>query len=57
MPRVDVEGTELYYCASGGGGPLLFVYDLGSSTRDQEFQIPTFSSDYRVITYDLRGHG
>ncbi len=57
MPSVDVRGIHLYYCSTGSGETLLFVHGLGSSERDWAFQTPAFSSDYRVIAYDLRGHG
>lgn len=57
MPRIQSNGLDLYYEASGKGQPLVFIHGLGSSTRDWEFQVPEFSNSYRVITFDLRGHG
>jgi pimeloyl-ACP methyl ester carboxylesterase len=36
---------------------LLLIHGLGSSTRNWEYQVKYFSELYRVITYDLRGHG
>jgi 3-oxoadipate enol-lactonase len=57
MPTLDVNGIGLYYEVAGRGAPLLFLHGLGSCTQDWEFQVPEFSKDYQVITFDLRGHG
>lgn len=57
MPRLQVNGIQLYYESHGEGEPVLFLHGLGSSTRDWEYQVPAFASAYRVITLDLRGHG
>jgi pimeloyl-ACP methyl ester carboxylesterase len=47
----------LYYDVTGDGPPLLFIHGLGSSTRDWQAQVPDFEARYRVIRFDLRGHG
>ena len=39
------------------GQPVLFLHGLGSSTKDWENQVNYFAKQYKVITYDLRGHG
>ena len=57
MPTMIVNNSGLYYEDTGQGHALVFIHGLGSSTRDWEFQVPVFSKDYRVITFDLRGHG
>lgn len=57
MPTLDVNGIGLYYEDIGHGTPILFLHGLGSSSQDWEFQVAEFSSDFRVITVDLRGHG
>jgi len=57
MPRVRCNGTSLYYETRGAGQPLVFIHGLGSSTRDWERQVSAFSKGYRVVTFDLRGHG
>lgn len=57
MPMQRAGDIELYYESQGAGDPVLFIHGLGSSTRDWEYQVPAFSPFYRVITYDLRGHG
>lgn len=57
MPRIHVGDIGLYYEATGEGQPLLFIHGLGSSTREWEPQVAEFAKQFRVITFDLRGHG
>ena len=38
-------------------GVIVFLHGLGSSTRDWQKQMDTFSPDYNCIAIDLRGHG
>lgn len=57
MPDMVVRGIRLHYESAGRGEPLLLIHGLGSSTRDWESQVAAFSRDFRVITFDLRGHG
>lgn len=55
--RVRVDGVELYCEIAGEGEPLLLIHGLGSCGEDWGPQIEHFRQDYRVITFDLRGHG
>jgi pimeloyl-ACP methyl ester carboxylesterase len=57
MPKIQSNGINLYYEIHGEGQPLLFIHGLGSSARDWEFQVTEFAKAYKVITFDLRGHG
>ena len=57
MPTIQSNGINLYYEIHGEGQPLLFIHGLGSSARDWELQVNEFANSYRVITFDLRGHG
>ena len=57
MPTLSANNIKLYYEEQGDGQPLVFIHGLGSSTDDWESQVPEFSQYYRVITFDLRGHG
>ena len=57
MPKLHVGDVALYYEISGHGQPILFIHGLGSSSRDWELQAPFFSQHYRVVTFDVRGHG
>ncbi|MDH5508319.1 MAG: alpha/beta hydrolase, partial [Anaerolineae bacterium] len=57
MPKIDLDGLETHYQITGQGDPLIFIHGLGSSGRDWEQQVEHFSKSYRVVTYDVRGHG
>ena len=57
MPNINLGDIDTYYEDWGEGDPILFIHGLGSSTRDWEYQLPTFSKRYRCICYDVRGHG
>jgi pimeloyl-ACP methyl ester carboxylesterase len=47
----------MYYEARGEGEPLLLIHGLGSSTEDWEAQVEFFAKRFRVVSYDVRGHG
>ena len=57
MPFLNFPNLRLYYEMTGDGPPLLLVHGLGSSSRDWEKQVGSFTQTYQVITLDLRGHG
>jgi pimeloyl-ACP methyl ester carboxylesterase len=48
---------DTYFEQTGSGEPLLFIHGLGATAASWAFQVPAFAAGYRVITYDLRGHG
>lgn len=57
MPIVELTDNSLYYEVYGEGDPLILIHGLGSSCRDWELQIPSFSERFQTIALDLRGHG
>jgi 3-oxoadipate enol-lactonase len=57
MPKLHVRDIDLYYEVNGQGQPVVFIHGLGSSSRDWERQVPVFSKQYQVLTFDIRGHG
>ncbi|MEI7644919.1 MAG: alpha/beta hydrolase [Chloroflexales bacterium] len=57
MSTYTLGDIQVSYEIAGAGPPILFIHGLGSSTRDWEFQVPTFAQQFQVITADLRGHG
>lgn len=57
MAVCQLADVALYYEVVGEGPPLLFIHGLGSSTHDWIYQGVLFGGYYRVITFDLRGHG
>lgn len=55
--RTRIRDIDVNYETYGAGEPLLLIHGLGSSTDDWEPQIPDLALHFRVITYDVRGHG
>jgi 3-oxoadipate enol-lactonase len=59
MRFAAVPGAVLHYADEGfaGGLPLVFINSLGTDLRIWDDVLPRFSSTYRLIRYDKRGHG
>lgn len=57
MPFTKTLNIRLYYEVHGQGEYLLLLHGLGSSTQDWEYQVKALSTQYTVITMDMRGHG
>jgi 3-oxoadipate enol-lactonase len=57
MATIHINDIDVYYENTGQGEPLFLIHGLGSSARNWELQVDYFAEKYRVITYDLRGHG
>jgi 3-oxoadipate enol-lactonase len=57
VPTIRVNDIDLYYETAGEGPPVLLIHGLGSSTRDWEYQVGELARGYRVIAFDVRGHG
>lgn len=59
MAIARVRDLDVYYEVHGEGNaePLLLIHGLGSSTEDWEPQVSFFARRYKVVTYDVRGHG
>lgn len=57
--KANVNGTELYYEVSGNPGApwLVLGHSLASSACMWDPQIAAFKDRYRVLSYDMRGHG
>ena len=56
MPTETVNGTELYYEATGDGTPIVFLHGVMMGSRffsEQE----TLADEHRPIVLDFRGHG
>jgi pimeloyl-ACP methyl ester carboxylesterase len=52
-----VKDTQLYYEVTGEGQPLVLVHSGGFDRRLWDEQFTTFADRYKVIRYDVRGHG
>lgn len=57
MPYVESQGARLYYEETGKGQPLVFLHGASWDMRQWKRQVAHFSSNYRMITLDARGHG
>ena len=54
---IRVGDADLHYEVAGTGDTVVLLHGLGSSRRDWESQIARLSTQYRVVSIDLRGHG
>ncbi len=58
-PKVkSSDGTEIVYTATGSAEPaLVFVHGWSCDKSYWKTQVEKFSSEYKVVTIDLAGHG
>lgn len=57
MPTIDRDGVSIYYETHGSGPALLLSHGYGATCRMWDGQIAAFAAHYRVIVWDMRGHG
>jgi 3-oxoadipate enol-lactonase/4-carboxymuconolactone decarboxylase len=59
MPLLTIAGTSCYYRLEGPDDApvLMLVHSLGQDHGMWEPQAASFSTHFRVLRYDLRGHG
>jgi pimeloyl-ACP methyl ester carboxylesterase/ketosteroid isomerase-like protein len=57
MPTVDRDGVAIHYEAHGSGPALLLSHGYGATCRMWDAQVAALSDRYRVILWDMRGHG
>jgi pimeloyl-ACP methyl ester carboxylesterase len=59
MPYLDRgNGVRIYFEDSGGSDlPILLAHGFGASTAMWAGQVTKFLDRYRLITWDMRGHG
>lgn len=57
MPYFENLGAKLYFEDQGKGKALLFLHGASWDMRQWKNEVDYFSSEYRVITLDARGHG
>jgi len=57
MPKLNRDGVEIYYEVHGDGAPVLLTHGYSSSSHMWEGQVGPFSKGYKLITWDMRGHG
>jgi pimeloyl-ACP methyl ester carboxylesterase len=57
MPFAKLNGIDTYYSVSGNGSTIVLIHHLAGNTKSWFNQIPYLAKNYRIIVYDLRGHG
>ncbi len=57
MPKLDVEGCNLYYIVKGKGTPIIFIHPPTLTCENFEYQLEELSRNFKVIAFDVRGHG
>ncbi|MCR2804099.1 alpha/beta fold hydrolase [Paenibacillus soyae] len=57
MPYASVNGTKLYYRVRGQGIPIVCIHPPLLTSANFHYQAEQLSDEYRVITFDIRGHG
>lgn len=57
MSFVDRDGVSIYYEDHGEGPVVLLTHGFSSSCRMWDPQIDALAGRYRVILWDMRGHG
>lgn len=57
MPKISVNGIQLYYESHGQGYPVVFLHGFSATHLMWNPQVDAFSQKYRFVIYDARGHG
>jgi pimeloyl-ACP methyl ester carboxylesterase len=58
MPKVKVNGVNLHYITVGAGPDVVMLHGfLGNLAVWHLYMVPLLRREFRVTTYDLRGHG
>lgn len=57
MPNITIGGLNAYHETAGNGHPFVLVHGGHLDSSSWHAQAAFFSKRYRVITYDIRGHG
>ncbi|WP_379969677.1 alpha/beta fold hydrolase [Ectobacillus sp. sgz5001026] len=57
MPMLEVDGCSLYYSVQGSGIPIVFIHPPVLTSINFTYQIEELSKSFKVITFDMRGHG
>ena len=59
MPKAHINGIDLYYEVEGAAGRpwLTFSNSLRTDHTMWAPQIPALAADFRILRYDVRGHG
>jgi pimeloyl-ACP methyl ester carboxylesterase len=57
VPTLERNGVQIQYQERGQGPAILLTHGYSATSQMWTRQVEALQSDYRVITWDLRGHG
>lgn len=57
MPKLDRDGVAIHYEVAGEGPALLLTHGYSATGEMWRGQVEAFTRHYRLITWDMRGHG
>ena len=57
MPKLNRDGVNIYYEVHGEGPPILLSHGFSATSQMWRGQVAPFSKHYKLITWDMRGHG
>ena len=57
MPKLNRDGSEIYYEVHGSGTPLLLTHGYSSTSAMWQGQIEALSKGHKLVVWDMRGHG
>ena len=57
MPMLDRNGVKIHYEVTGDGPALLLTHGYSATGEMWQGQLATLSPHFKVITWDMRGHG
>ncbi len=55
--KIEANGILMNYEIAGSGDCLVLIHGAGDNLNAWYNQVTAFSKEYRVLTYDVRGHG
>jgi pimeloyl-ACP methyl ester carboxylesterase len=57
MPKIKTGDIQTYYEIIGNGSPIVFIHGGWVSHKMWDPQVKYFTNMYRIVVYDVRGHG
>jgi len=57
LAQLRRNGTGIHYETHGSGAPILLTHGVGATSRMWDEQVEEFTDRYRLILWDLPGHG
>jgi pimeloyl-ACP methyl ester carboxylesterase len=57
MPYIDRDSVHIYFEDHGSGPAILLSHGYSATSRMWQRQVEALATRYRVLTWDMRGHG